>query len=220
MSLARITPKSLIPVLVALACLFGGASSVRAQTTTTYGTGGTINPGDTVILNNGASVTSDITANGTLQFNQSAGNTLTISNLISGTGTLTMSGGLVVVSGSLSNNAASTINLNTGGTLQIGLGGATGVLGVSTLTNPSPRSLTRAFCGIRDLTLGRASQGALPSGVSGPGWALLSVRPEPPGVAYGPTRHPCRRGNGEPARRPARARRGRGDSDIAKTCSH
>jgi len=81
-----------------VACLFGGASSVRAQTTTIYGTGGssntytggTINPEDTVILNDGASVTGDITANGSLRFNQSAGNTLTISNLISGTGSLSL----------------------------------------------------------------------------------------------------------------------------------
>ena len=85
-------------MLVALACLFGGAPSARAQTTTTYGsggssntfTGGTINPGDTVLLNNGATVTGNVTANGTLQFNQTTGNTLTISNLISGTGTLSL----------------------------------------------------------------------------------------------------------------------------------
>ena len=55
----------------------------------------------------------------------------------SGTGTLTMSGGLVTVGGTLSRNAASTISLNTGGTLQIGTGGATGVLlgGTGSLVN-------------------------------------------------------------------------------------
>ena len=82
----------------ALAYLLGGASSARAQSTTTYGsggssntfTGGTISPGDTVLLNDGASVAGAVTADGTLQFNQSAGNTLTISNLISGTGTLSL----------------------------------------------------------------------------------------------------------------------------------
>jgi T5SS/PEP-CTERM-associated repeat protein/autotransporter-associated beta strand protein len=96
--MTRTSFKTLSLGLVALACLFGGASSARAQTTTTYGsggssntfTGGTINPGDTVLLNDGASVTGNVTANGTLQFNQSAGNTLTISNLISGTGTLSL----------------------------------------------------------------------------------------------------------------------------------
>jgi autotransporter-associated beta strand protein len=55
----------------------------------------------------------------------------------SGTGTLTMNGGLVIVSGSLSKNAASTINLNAGGTLQIGVGGTSGVLlgGTGSLVN-------------------------------------------------------------------------------------
>ena len=292
-----------------VAYLLGGASSARAQSTTTYGsggssntfTGGTIAPGDTVLLNDGATVTGDVTADGTLQFNQSAGNTLTISNLISGTGTLsltntgtlnltgtsgaantvvldmttsassgvlqmnaasgnlwvggsgtgtlnmtggrvsnstgllgfsagsvgtatvssgtwatsgdltvgrngtgtlivtggyvsnvngfiaastgsvgtatvstgtwansgnltvggasrggtgtlTMNGGLVIVGGTLSKNAASTINLNTGGTLQIGVGGVSGVLGVSTLTNNGTlifnRSGTSTYSGV------------------------------------------------------------------------
>jgi len=52
-----------------------------------------------------------------------------------GTGTLTMSGGLVSVSGTVSQGAHGTIHLNSGGTLEIGVGGTTGVLGVSTLTN-------------------------------------------------------------------------------------
>ena len=88
--LIRTAPKSLVPVLVALACLFGGARSVHAATTTytTAYSGGTINPGDTVLLNNGATVTGNVTANGTLQFNQTQA--LTISNTISGTGTLSL----------------------------------------------------------------------------------------------------------------------------------
>ena len=53
----------------------------------------------------------------------------------SGTGTLTMTGGLVSVSGTLSQGTHRTINLNSGGTLQIGVGGTTGVLGVAALTN-------------------------------------------------------------------------------------
>ncbi len=53
----------------------------------------------------------------------------------SGTGTLTMTGGLVSVAGTFSRGNYGFINLNSGGTLQIGVGGATGVLGVSTLTN-------------------------------------------------------------------------------------
>ena len=53
----------------------------------------------------------------------------------SGTGTLTMTGGLVSVSGTLSQGTHRTINLNSGGMLQIGVGGTTGVLGVAALTN-------------------------------------------------------------------------------------
>ena len=52
-----------------------------------------------------------------------------------GTGTLTMSGGLVSVSGTVSQGTHGNIKLNSGGTLEIGVGGTTGVLGVSTLTN-------------------------------------------------------------------------------------
>jgi autotransporter-associated beta strand protein/T5SS/PEP-CTERM-associated repeat protein len=53
----------------------------------------------------------------------------------SGTGTLTMSGGLVTVGGTLAQGTFGTIKLNSGGALQIGVGGTTGMLGVSTLTN-------------------------------------------------------------------------------------
>ena len=59
-------------------------------------------------------------------------------NLTVGDSTLTMNGGLVSVSGTLSVPAGGypgTINLNSGGTLQIGVGGTTGVLGVDALTN-------------------------------------------------------------------------------------
>ena len=79
-----------------LAALLGSLPVSARAATTTYDTnntpyaGGTIDPGDTVLLNDGATVTGNVTANGTLQFNQTTGNTLTISNLISGTGTLSL----------------------------------------------------------------------------------------------------------------------------------
>jgi autotransporter-associated beta strand protein/T5SS/PEP-CTERM-associated repeat protein len=60
-------------------------------TTTTYTSvwsGGTIAPGNTVVLNDGASVSGNVTNNGTLQFNQSE--VLTITSTISGTGTLSL----------------------------------------------------------------------------------------------------------------------------------
>jgi autotransporter-associated beta strand protein len=58
---------------------------------------------------------------------------LTVGN--SGTGTLTMSGGLVSVANVLYKGFYGTINLNSGGTLQIGVGSNTGFMSVSTLTN-------------------------------------------------------------------------------------
>jgi fibronectin-binding autotransporter adhesin len=51
-----------------------------------------------------------------------------------GTGTLTMDGGVVTVGGVLSRGAG-TINLNAGGTLQIGTGSTSGALGVASLAN-------------------------------------------------------------------------------------
>ena len=53
---------------------------------------------------------------------------------VNGTGTLTMSGGLVSVAGTLSKGTYGTINLNSGGTLQIGTGTTGGVLATD-LTN-------------------------------------------------------------------------------------
>lgn len=51
-----------------------------------------------------------------------------------GIGTLTLSGGLVTVASNLNKGAFGTINLNAGGNLQIGVGGASGALAAS-LTN-------------------------------------------------------------------------------------
>ena len=94
MSFARL-PRVVFSVGIA-ALLTSLAVPARAATTTytSVYTGGTIAPDDTVLLENGATVTGNVTANGTLQFNQS-GTTLTISNVISGTGTLNVSGGRV-----------------------------------------------------------------------------------------------------------------------------
>ena len=91
----------------------------------------------------GGSVTNSY---GSLGFNAGSNGTATVSsgtwansaNLyvgVGGTGTLTMTGGLMSVAGTLSRGTYGTINLNSGGTLQIGVGGEGGVLGVSTLTN-------------------------------------------------------------------------------------
>ena len=77
-----------------LAALLGSLPVSARAATTTYDTnntpyaGGTIDPGDTVLLNDGAAVTGDVIDNGTLQWNQTGA--LTISSTISGTGTLSL----------------------------------------------------------------------------------------------------------------------------------
>ena len=84
----------------------------------------------------GSPVRADTTFNSgttTVSTAQNFGDNLYVAT--TGTGTLTMSGGLVAVSGTVSQGAHGAIHLNSGGTLEIGVGGTTGVLGVSTLTN-------------------------------------------------------------------------------------
>ncbi len=86
------------------------AASPAHAATTTYTSpyaGGTIAPGDTVVLNDGATITGAIIDNGTLQFNQTSG-TLTMSSALTGSGTL-----------SLTN--AGTLML-TGTTVSVGIG--------------------------------------------------------------------------------------------------
>jgi autotransporter-associated beta strand protein/T5SS/PEP-CTERM-associated repeat protein len=82
----------------------------------------------------------------------------------SGTGTLTVNGGSVTVGGTLSKGTYGTINLNAGGTLQIGVGGAGGVLGVSTLVNNGTlifnRSDASTYSGIINGTGAVTKQGA------------------------------------------------------------
>jgi T5SS/PEP-CTERM-associated repeat protein/autotransporter-associated beta strand protein len=66
-------------------------SPVATAATTTYTgawAGGTIAPGDTAILDNGASITGNVEANGLLQFNQTSA--LTMSAALSGTGGLAL----------------------------------------------------------------------------------------------------------------------------------
>ena len=131
--------------------LVGGDGGSNGTVTVTGGTWTTTNnifigrnAGSTGTLNvNGGSVTS---ASGTLGFNANSFGTATVSsgtwamtrNLTvgsSGTGTLTMAGGRLIVGGTLSRGALGTINLDSGGALQIGIGGTTGVLGPASLVN-------------------------------------------------------------------------------------
>jgi autotransporter-associated beta strand protein/T5SS/PEP-CTERM-associated repeat protein len=90
----------------------------------------------------------------------------------SGTGTLNVNGGLVTVGGMLSKGTYGTINLQPGGTLQIGTGGTTGVLGVSSLTNNGTlvfnRSDASAYSGVLSGTGAISKQGGGTLTFSGP----------------------------------------------------
>ena len=108
-----VTHLSRVVCSVSVVALFGLLAVPARAATTTYDTnntpytGGTIAPGDAVLLNDGATVTGAITNNGRLQFNQTSG-TLTMSSNLTGSGTL-----------SLTN--AGTLML-TGTTVSVGIG--------------------------------------------------------------------------------------------------
>jgi fibronectin-binding autotransporter adhesin len=89
----------------------------------------------------------------------------------SGTGTLSVSsGGLVIVGGALSKGTSGTINLDAGGTLQIGTGGTTGVLGTN-LTNNG----TLIFNRLDDASHSLIISGSGTFGKQGAGTLLLSA---------------------------------------------
>lgn len=149
-------------ILSAAALVFSASAAIAANTLTIYGTAtgesgpqytaGTILVSDTVQLNDGATVggAANLVDNGTLLFNQSAGNLLTISNTVSGNGTLTlMNSGTLRLIGTQTINSRNyiplnmTINANSGvltgsgatlatqnTTFQLGIGG-TGTLNIA-----------------------------------------------------------------------------------------
>jgi len=86
-----------------------------------------------------------------------------------GIGTLTLSGGLVTVASSLNKGSFGTINLNAGGNLQIGVGGASGALAAS-LTN----SGTLSFDSTGDTTSSGAISGTGTVLKRGAGVTMLS----------------------------------------------
>ena len=160
-----------------MVALLGSLAVPARAATTTYDTnntpyaGGTIDPGDTVLLNDGATVTGDITDNGTLQFNQS-GTTLTISNVISGTGTLSLTNtGTLNLTGT--SGAANTVVLDmitsaSAGLLQIRSG--TGTLWVGN-SGTGILNVTGGQVSNRVGTLGRNSNSVGTATVSSGTWA-------------------------------------------------
>jgi T5SS/PEP-CTERM-associated repeat protein len=138
--------------LVALALLPGGVAQAVVPQITVYGTtaastagatysGGTIAVSSTTQLDDGATVTGNIVDNGTLLFNQSAGNLLTISSTISGTGTLTlMNSGTLRLTG-------------TTGSVAIPSSGTRGLIPLNLTTNVNSGVLTGALSGTTQNTI-------------------------------------------------------------------
>ncbi len=85
-SLPRSTVVALVGLLVAL---YAGYSTAAVTIYTGIYAGGTIAAGDAVLLNDGASVTGNVVANGTLQFDQT-GTALPFNSKIHETGTLAL----------------------------------------------------------------------------------------------------------------------------------
>jgi fibronectin-binding autotransporter adhesin len=87
-------PSSALPffAVALLSWLAAGSINPVSAATTIYTSpyaGGTISPGDTVVLDDGATITGPITNNGTLQFNQTSG-TNTMTDVLTGSGTLSL----------------------------------------------------------------------------------------------------------------------------------
>ncbi|MEN9667559.1 MAG: hypothetical protein RLZZ326_3922 [Planctomycetota bacterium] len=103
-------------------------------------TGGYVSSGSAILGSQSASGIGGLTVRGSGTAAVSGGTWANSGDLVvggAGTGVLTMTGGLVSVSGSLSRGSLGTIHLNSGGTLQIGSGNTSGVLlgGTGALTN-------------------------------------------------------------------------------------
>ena len=115
----------LIALIAALLSFCAGRSIAATTTYTSVWAGGTIAPGNTVLLNNGARITGNVRVNGTMQFNQT-GTNLFVSSTISGTGTLSLTntGTLTLTAtGSGGETELATQTVLSAGRLQIGTSG-------------------------------------------------------------------------------------------------
>ena len=126
--------------------VYGTTAAGQASGGTDYG-GSTIAVSSTVQLDDGATVSGNIVDNGLLRFNQSAGHLLTISNTVSGTGTLT-----------LMNSGTLQLTGTTGGS------GGRGYIPLNLTTNVNSGVLTGALSGTNQnsiFQLGASGTGTL-----------------------------------------------------------
>lgn len=101
--MTRRLPRSLVCILVAVAWAPSTASGETSRYAVPWA-GGTIAPGNTVVIEDGGSITAAVVANGMLRFERSG--TLTVSSMISGTGSLAIAGtGTVALAGLTSGTA-------------------------------------------------------------------------------------------------------------------
>ena len=116
--------------ILLLACQFVVLSAAHAATTTytTAWSGGVIAPGDTAVVENGGSITGNVTADGTLQFNQTT--SLTVTGTISGTGGIRLTNsGTVALAGVTSGTGRYDLSIvASAGELAIGSTGTNGLI--------------------------------------------------------------------------------------------
>jgi fibronectin-binding autotransporter adhesin len=146
-SLPRSTVVALVGLLVAL---HAGYSTAAVTIYTGIYAGGTIAAGDAVLLNDGASVTGNVVANGMLQFNQTG--SLAINTVVSGTGTLSLTntGSLTLTAIAANGYAALPTQLTmASGRLNIGTNGTNSILvaGSMSVTGGSLASKNAAIFG-------------------------------------------------------------------------
>ncbi|MBU6223018.1 MAG: hypothetical protein KGR24_09780, partial [Planctomycetes bacterium] len=89
---ASVSPRPLVTwLLLVLACVVGGSSRAATTTYSSAWGGGTIMPGDAVVLLDGASLTGPVVANGLLEFGQTG--QINPGGIISGTGGFAITAG-------------------------------------------------------------------------------------------------------------------------------
>ncbi len=174
-----VTHLSRVVCFVSVVALFGLFAVPARAATTTYDTnntpytGGTIAPGDAVLLNDGATVTGAITNNGRLQFNQTSG-TLTMSSNLTGSGTLSLTNaGTLMLTGTTVSNGIGldmTTTVDSGRLLIGNNGGRTLYLG-NTNGGVGTLSINGGYVGNGSSYLGFGAGGQASVTVSSGSWS-------------------------------------------------